>query len=529
MRAAKPRSVGLAYGFFALLVFAILVYLLFWQDIRHLNRHLREKNLQKTHSLARELSVSLSQAHSSLRGLALSLSERTKLQTDPTLRLLGEHLAANPFLGAITVYDLKGNGLARVLWQQGEVAVQAGGEDEPVSTPMEVTVSVAGEAVSVAGEVGAVAGEVGAGRVVGSLSAPAIERDILVPRLGTLSSLALVDSAGQVWAGAGPERAALFAWGKEIWYQILNLSPQLQAGDSREVHAGPAVGISKLYSLYFSQVPETSLYTVVIEPASTGASYVHQRIIRNSVYLALFVFVVFLIVQNWSFRRRMAEDQRLAGFEHLTAMGELAATMTHEVRNPLTAARGFLQLLEDDLQGEECDRVKLVLEELNKINEVLENFLGVARSAGEAWQQVNLNQLLVEVVRLEQPYARRHGITITLDLDHSLGEIKGKPRRLKQVVLNLLQNAVHSMDKSGRITLSSGALPGKIAFKVADEGRGIPARNFEKIFQPFYTTREEGTGLGLSTCRQIVAEHGGIIEVQSGEGQGSTFTVTLPG
>jgi PAS domain S-box-containing protein len=230
--------------------------------------------------------------------------------------------------------------------------------------------------------------------------------------------------------------------------------------------------------------------------------------------------------------------------ETLAAAGRMAVGLAHEVRNPLGAIRGAVQLLRRELGpdsrlGEYTD---VLLTEVDRVNRIIESLLDLARPIQLRAVPLNLHQLLERVTLLSEEGARERGVTIIRRYDPSLPPILGDEDRLLQVFHNLVSNAMGAMDRGGRLTLTTrvslNPLFGKmdlgtgqrsmVEAQVTDEGAGIPAAVRGRIFDPFFTTKDKGLGLGLSICHRILEEHRGAIQVESAEGRGTSVTCFLP-
>lgn len=238
-----------------------------------------------------------------------------------------------------------------------------------------------------------------------------------------------------------------------------------------------------------------------------------------------------ITIENSRLFDRIRERDRLA------ALGQMAAGLAHEIRNPLGAIKGAADLLaEDDAGGGVY--LGVISEEVDRLNGVVSQFLTYARPFKGAGEAVDVNQVLERTLTLLN--AADHAATIELAGAPNLPVIRSEPELLRQVVLNLARNSIEAMgDDGGRLTISTsltrrrraGAGSGVVTFiriRFEDEGPGIPAEVMERLFIPFYTSKPGGTGLGLAICQRIVQSLGGTIEVSSRLGEGSTFTVYLP-
>jgi len=216
--------------------------------------------------------------------------------------------------------------------------------------------------------------------------------------------------------------------------------------------------------------------------------------------------------------------------EHLATLGELATGLAHEIRNPLAGIAGVIEIIGRDLPSTSPARavVKDVRQEIARINHIVTDLLQTARPHPPRVAKSDLNTTVEHAVMLGRQQAMARSIDITLQKDPSLPEVKHDSDQIHQVLLNLLLNALQAIDGQGKITVTVKP-QGKFAtVEVADNGRGIAPEHLPSIFRPFYTTKGEGTGLGLSLARRIVEEHHGTIEVSSKLGQGSKFVVKLP-
>jgi signal transduction histidine kinase len=237
-------------------------------------------------------------------------------------------------------------------------------------------------------------------------------------------------------------------------------------------------------------------------------------------------------VENSKLYERMRERDRLA------ALGEMAAGLAHEIRNPLGAIKGAAQCLDPPARpGEEGEFLDVIVEEVNRLNGVVTEFLDYARPLKQSFGTVDINEVVARTIRLiqnELPPA----LTLSVDLAATLPPVEGEPEQLKQVLINLVQNGIQALGGRGGVirvrTRGPEPLPDLrggadfVELEVTDDGPGIPTEQQPHIFVPFYTTKQKGTGLGLAICQRIVKNHGGSISVTSRVGEGTTFVVRLP-
>ncbi|HEY0482914.1 MAG TPA: ATP-binding protein [Kofleriaceae bacterium] len=237
--------------------------------------------------------------------------------------------------------------------------------------------------------------------------------------------------------------------------------------------------------------------------------------------------------------------ERVKERDRLAALGEMAAGLAHEIRNPLGAIKGAAQLLITDgttaepvsTTTEMVELLDIIVEEANRLNNVVTRFLDYARSerpGREGAGKVDLNQVVRKTVQLLQQELPK-ATELRVRIDEMLPSIAGDPESLMQVFLNLGQNALHAMPDGGTLEiLTTRRRRSRLGYgqfaevRFRDTGIGIPRDKLKKLFIPFYTTKQKGTGLGLAISHRIVNQHGGTIEVRSTLGQGSTFSVFLP-
>lgn len=227
---------------------------------------------------------------------------------------------------------------------------------------------------------------------------------------------------------------------------------------------------------------------------------------------------------------RKERQRRQAQTERLATLGELMAGVAHEVRNPLTAIKGYAQILKQhDLQPMHQQYLAVILKEIDSINRVIQQLLDFARPRHGHWQPVNLNQLLEECLVLIQTAGVEARIDFSTEFDPTLTAIEVDGELLKQVLLNMLINAVQAITTRGHIAIRTLAWDeAHQAVEIRDDGCGIAPECQKKIFDPFFTTKASGTGLGLALSQRIINAHQGDIQLVSEPGHGAIFTIILP-
>ncbi len=232
------------------------------------------------------------------------------------------------------------------------------------------------------------------------------------------------------------------------------------------------------------------------------------------------------ITQVRELKRQVETNRRLA------AIGKLAAGVAHEIRNPLSSIKGFATYLAKQCKdrGTDQETARIMIGEVERINRSITQLLEFAKPMAVSSKPVEISSLVRHSLRLAEHDLNRKDIQTQVDIRTARQSMTIDPDRMNQVLLNLYMNAVEAMDDKGllRIRVQDGAGSGTIEIEVADDGRGMTKETVERIFDPYYTTRPDGTGLGLAIVHRIVENLGGQIRVESVEGSGSTFIITLP-
>jgi signal transduction histidine kinase len=216
--------------------------------------------------------------------------------------------------------------------------------------------------------------------------------------------------------------------------------------------------------------------------------------------------------------------------EHLATLGELATGLAHEIRNPLAGIAGVIEIVGRDLPATSPARavVKDVRLEVAQINRILTDLLQTARPHPPEVRPTDLNTTVEHAVMLARQHVLSKPVHIELEKDPQLPNVEHDSDQIHQVLLNLLLNSVQAIEGEGTVRVVIAAKKDKALISVSDSGRGIAPEHLPFIFRPFYTTKGNGTGLGLSLARRIVEDHRGSIEVESEIGRGTEFLVTLP-
>jgi len=214
-------------------------------------------------------------------------------------------------------------------------------------------------------------------------------------------------------------------------------------------------------------------------------------------------------------------------------IGDQAASLAHEIKNPISGiVFAVNSLIRDIPEGDERREIfEEIARQANRVEQNLEELLGFARHSCFELSLANLNGVVERILLFIQQQQDLQNIEIRSDLAEDLPDIWMDPRRIEQVLMNMIINAVQAMPNGGCITISTRykASTHSVQLSIQDTGEGIPESDQERIFQPFYTTKVQGTGLGLTLCRDVITQHGGEITFKSKRGEGTTFFIDLPG
>jgi PAS domain S-box-containing protein len=233
------------------------------------------------------------------------------------------------------------------------------------------------------------------------------------------------------------------------------------------------------------------------------------------------VNVVSDITELKTLRERVIKTDRLA------ALGEVAARVAHEIRNPLVSLGGFARRLEQKLEGNMKEYADIIAKEVRRLESFLNEILGFVKETRIMKEPVENNKLMTDVVSLVDSEIDDKGIVLVKEFGNPV-ELLVDPNRIKDALLNILKNAVQAITGKGTITVRTYTKNSTCIFEIQDTGPGIPEAELRFIFDPFFTTKQSGTGLGLTITHRIIEEHAGTIEVESRKGEGSIFRVLLP-
>jgi two-component system, sporulation sensor kinase A len=221
-------------------------------------------------------------------------------------------------------------------------------------------------------------------------------------------------------------------------------------------------------------------------------------------------------------------DILLQQSEKMNLVGELAAGIAHEIRNPLTSLKGFLQLLASDFEDHSFPYDKIIFSEIDRINTIINELLLLAKPTVEELRIIDIRHVIDQVVLFMRAQANMYNIEILVDFPRAPKVIEGSENKLKQVFINILQNSIEAMPSGGKITIEMSELGHSLVLSFRDEGYGIPADLIDNIGKPFFTTKKNGTGLGLLVTNNIIQHHQGSLSIRSKEGEGTEILISFP-
>ncbi|QWG86562.1 ATP-binding protein [Bacillus mycoides] len=247
--------------------------------------------------------------------------------------------------------------------------------------------------------------------------------------------------------------------------------------------------------------------------------------------LCIFFFIIShsLLKRFQSYVRTVVEMMNsMEETENLAVIGTMSTTIAHEIRNPLTALKGFTQI-QKERNPEDTMSYEIMLQEIERINGFVSELMLLGKPKPTNYEWCNIGEILLYVVQLMESYATQYKVKFNLQVDGNLPVINGDDKQLKQVLLNIIKNGIESMPGGGNIQILAYEKAGEnLCISVEDQGLGIENEKIEKIGKAFYTTKENGTGLGLMITYKIIEEHQGSIAIESSMGIGTKVEIYLP-
>ncbi|WP_317967458.1 ATP-binding protein [Paenibacillus sp. CCS19] len=279
-------------------------------------------------------------------------------------------------------------------------------------------------------------------------------------------------------------------------------------------------GFIALYTIIRASYTPMNIYSLLASTSDFLTSLAVVLIIQ---------YIVEMERQKNALKEAMKREEMMFEQEKMRVVGELAAGLAHEIRNPLASLRGLLQHSKQRQYNIE-PWYDLMMDETSRMNKLTVEFLQFSKPDPSSYRIHSLHECLQKVVYLTGPKAADLGLKLVYADTKLDAQVRIDMSKMVQVFVNIVNNALESMAESGNstVTLRLSTEGTRVIAEVQDRGKGIQEQDMKQIFNPFFTTKTDGTGLGLSICKKIVQDHGGDIEVRSSLGQGTTFSVCLP-
>ena len=276
-------------------------------------------------------------------------------------------------------------------------------------------------------------------------------------------------------------------------------------------------------SLFYSLIPITRGISLLINGDEQELFF---ELSSSLIVLATLIAVVHLIE---NMKEQMELRQELLRTEKMNVVSQLAASVAHEIRNPMTSVRGFMQLMQkEDLTKEQQMYISISIEELDRAQEIINQYLALAKPQTDQYETIDLTSTIQQSIDVMHSYAILNSIHIAQHVESSL-KIEGLKLEIQQVLINIIKNAIEAIKSKGEIRiLAYKDINDFVCIEIKDNGVGMSKEQLKKLGSPYYSTKEKGTGLGLTVCHQIVKQMGGKITIHSELKKGTTFTIKLP-
>lgn len=247
------------------------------------------------------------------------------------------------------------------------------------------------------------------------------------------------------------------------------------------------------------------------------------------IYLILAAIALIILIRFESYLHSLTNaHEELRRKEKLAVIGQMAAAIGHEIRNPLSSLKGFTQLQQERYPNTN-DFYPIMIQEIDRINSIVEDLMTLGKPKEFKFSKASIEEIIAYTLSITQLEAERQGVSVETTMAGPLPPLDCDSKQLKQVFINLIKNAIESMPQGGKVKINVKVLDGtKMNISIQDEGCGIDEESIPNLGEPFYTTKTDGTGLGLMVSNQIVQDHRGEITIKSSLGEGTMVNVTVP-
>ncbi|MFD2671083.1 ATP-binding protein [Marinicrinis sediminis] len=273
-----------------------------------------------------------------------------------------------------------------------------------------------------------------------------------------------------------------------------------------------------------------SLYNLYVMSMYRGAVMTTESAILYILYPLVSMISIWMIIHMVeNIREKQLMELEIQKAERLNIIGHLAASVAHEIRNPMTVVRGFMQIFDREAFVPDSKKVylKLMIQELDRAESIINDYLTLARPRLEKQEKINIGEQIQSVMEIISSFAMLNNISITYEVEEKM-LVSGIPEKLNQVLINLIKNAIEASPEGEAVHITAYRKEDKIWIEIQDSGIGLSPEEVKRLGMPFYTTKENGTGLGLMVCFQIIKAMNGKIEVLSQKNIGTHFIIKLP-
>lgn len=306
-------------------------------------------------------------------------------------------------------------------------------------------------------------------------------------------------------------------------------------------HKSAEETIGKHLKAVFPSIPEHEYYLLQVLNNGRNLSNVEGNYCPYTKHEGVFVHSVAVVKgphgevggaiwmrKDLTYERRFQKE--VSNAEVQAIVSQIAAGTAHEIRNPLTTAKGYIQLAQNSCDESIQPYMKMALEEIDQVNRIITDLLALIHPGAEGLQFISINSLIVDLMQLVGNLGTMVNINITSTLDEQAPLCMLDATLVKQAILNVLRNAIQAMPEGGVLTVSTEyyADTDKICIAVSDTGVGIRQEDLSRIFSPFFSTKVEGSGLGLTLTNRILQHHDGYVQVESKENNGTTVSLIFP-
>ncbi|WP_216828185.1 ATP-binding protein [Alkalihalobacterium elongatum] len=280
----------------------------------------------------------------------------------------------------------------------------------------------------------------------------------------------------------------------------------------------------------------SSIFAIIIVASGLFLLHIHRSIEITEIFHYFILAILSITFTIWGaiyfmehHHRHMMMKREMEGMEQMKLVSELAASIAHEIRNPMTVVRGFIQMFqgEEQTNSKNKEYYNIMLKEIDRAQYIITDYLSLAKPQREEEEPISVNQLVTAAVEVITPFANLNSISVNSHVQHE-PVIYGNSGKLQQCLINIFKNAIEAMPNGGTLQVTTSVNKDKVMIEIADTGIGMTQEELERLGKPFYTTKSKGTGLGMMVCFSIISNMNGSLLVDSKLGIGTTFKIIVP-